>query len=163
LKGTLRNQLVLEMQQYSFNVPFGTFRHSNPNEQLEYEATQADGSPLPSWLKFDPKSLKFSGTPPQGAMNTTVKVIAYDRYGHKAYATFNVIVNKDKYNSGNKTIKLTKPAIKINRPNQAQLKEDGGLTQVMAGKLAFNEQLSSAGRLTRLQESRALLDSLSQI
>lgn len=41
------------------------------------EAATADGKPLPSWLKFDPATGSFSGTPPadfKGNLNVVVKV-----------------------------------------------------------------------------------------
>ncbi|WP_207003524.1 hemagglutinin repeat-containing protein [Trinickia mobilis] len=37
-------------------------------------AQTADGQPLPSWLKFDPSTGKFSGTPPAGTPALTVDV-----------------------------------------------------------------------------------------
>ncbi|QCP50035.1 filamentous hemagglutinin N-terminal domain-containing protein [Trinickia violacea] len=37
-------------------------------------AQTADGQPLPSWLKFDPSTGKFSGTPPAGAPALAVNV-----------------------------------------------------------------------------------------
>jgi CshA-type fibril repeat protein len=156
LTGSLRNQVVLEMQTYSFSVPPGTFRHTNPNEQLEYEASRIDGSPLPNWLHFNPKQLKFSGVPPKGAMNTEVMVKARDRYGNEAYATFKVTVNKERDYTH-------KGRLKFNSEHHTQV--DGSINQhaMAAGKLAFNEQLNSSGKLSRLMESRALLDSLSHL
>ena len=163
LTGSLRNQVVLEMQTYSFSVPPGTFRHTNPNEQLEFEAAQLDGSPLPSWLHFNPKQLKFSGVPPKGAMNTEVMVKARDRYGNEAYATFKVTVNKERDYSHKDRLKLK--ATHATEASNYHAKTSGPFSQpdVRAGKLAFNEQVNNAGKLSRLIESRALLDSLNQL
>jgi Cadherin-like domain/Putative Ig domain len=162
LTGSLRNQVIQELQNYSFSVPPGTFRHTNPNEQLEYEATQLDGSPLPSWLHFDPKDLKFSGVPPKGAMNTEVMVKASDHYGNEAFATFKVIVNKDRDYSDRGSHRLN-----IKRDQQPHHPAQRGAVMdqqaIVVGKLGFNEQLHSAGKLSRLLESRALLNSLSQL
>ncbi|MEQ1545061.1 putative Ig domain-containing protein, partial [Methyloglobulus sp.] len=161
LTGSLRNQVVLEMQTYSFSVPPSTFRHTNPNEQLEYEAAQVDGSPLPKWLHFNPKQLRFSGVPPKGAMNTEVMVKARDRYGNEAYATFKVTVNKERNYSHKDRLKLKDKHHDHGRVahHQNQVNQQA----MMVGKLAFNEQLNSAGKLSRLMESRALLDSLSKL
>jgi len=128
---------------------------------LEYEATKLDGSPLPSWLHFDPKQLKFSGVPPKGALNTEVMVKAKDHYGKEAFATFKVIVNKDNEQNDHNDIKLkTKPTLK---QHHTELNRSADQQPIMLGKLGFNEQLNSVGKLSRLLESRALLDSLSQL
>ena len=163
LVGSLHNRVVLEMQHYSFSVPPGTFRHTNPNEQLEYEATKLDGSPLPSWLHFDPKQLKFTGVPPKGAMNTEVMIKAKDSYGNEAYATFKVTVNKERDYSdkGGLKLKSNNPAHLPHR--HAQVSEPMNQQTIMAGKPSFNEQLNNVGKLSRLIESRALLDSLAKM
>ncbi|MBQ4765478.1 hypothetical protein F9U43_22330, partial [Pectobacterium versatile] len=47
---------------FNFTVPDGTF--SDPDgDTLTLSATLANGSPLPSWLRFDPTIGTFSGTP----------------------------------------------------------------------------------------------------
>ncbi|MEQ1739868.1 MAG: Ig-like domain-containing protein, partial [Methyloglobulus sp.] len=164
LTGSLRNQVVQEMQHYSFSLPAGTFRHSNPNEQLEYEASQVDGSPLPNWLHFDPKQLKFTGVPPKGSINTEVMVKARDRYGNEAYATFRVVVKKEHDYSNEDKFKIGHKRVQHKPDHHAQegLKANQA-TANMSVKLGFNEQLSGEGKLGRLMESRALLDSLSQL
>ena len=46
---------------------------------LVYSAMLADGSPLPSWLNFDAREQKFSGTPPVGSQGQlTIQVTASD-------------------------------------------------------------------------------------
>ncbi|NOS73668.1 MAG: cadherin-like domain-containing protein, partial [Methyloglobulus sp.] len=164
LTGSLRNQVVQEMHHYSFSIPAGTFRHSNPNEQLEYEASQVDGSPLPNWLHFDPKQLKFTGVPPKGSINTEVMVKARDRYGNEAYATFRVVVKKEHDYSNEDKFKIGHKRVQHKPDHHAQegLKANQA-TANMSVKLGFNEQLSGEGKLGRLMESRALLDSLSQL
>ncbi|TQK04776.1 Ig-like domain-containing protein [Herbaspirillum sp. SJZ107] len=42
---------------------------------LAYTATLADGSPLPSWLAFDPATRTFTGTPPRGSAGTHEVVV----------------------------------------------------------------------------------------
>lgn len=48
---------------FSISLDADTFRSSNAGEPLVYAATLADGSPLPSWLKFDAATKMFSGMP----------------------------------------------------------------------------------------------------
>ncbi|MDE8653109.1 tandem-95 repeat protein [Novosphingobium album (ex Liu et al. 2023)] len=63
---------------WSFTLPAGTF--SDPNgDSLTLSATLANGSPLPSWLTFNPATRNFSGTPPLDFNGTIdLKVVASD-------------------------------------------------------------------------------------
>jgi len=50
---------------FSLMVPVGTFNDVDAGDSLTYSATLADGTPLPSWLKFDSElqgTLKYSTT-----------------------------------------------------------------------------------------------------
>jgi VCBS repeat-containing protein len=49
--------------------------------QARFEAKQANGDALPSWLKFDPKTQTFSGNPPSGQSHYTIEVAAVDPNG----------------------------------------------------------------------------------
>jgi hypothetical protein len=161
LTGTLRNQVVQQIQAYSFSIPLGTFRHTNPNERLEYQATQGDGSPLPKWLDFNPKTLKFSGIPPNGALTIEVIVKAKDGYGKEAFATFKVVVKESSYDSNR-----DEPKPRNNHESKISgktwLKKSDKQNTVFY-KSSFTEQLNVAGKLSRLMESRALIDSLNQL
>ena len=53
-------------------------------ETVHLSATFADGSSLPSWLKFDPASRTLSGTPPPGTSAVVVLVTAKDDQGREA-------------------------------------------------------------------------------
>ena len=158
LAGSLRNQVVLERQLYSFSIPPGTFRHTNGNEELQYEATKPDGSPLPEWLAFNPKKLDFTGTPPLDARNTDVVVVAKDHCGNRVYAQFRVLVTKERDYSGNWKGHKDKPVRRAEKVSQS----DPGPSYPL-GKSSFNEQVCSAGRLGRLMESRQLLNSLERL
>ncbi|MBA0215755.1 putative Ig domain-containing protein, partial [Pectobacterium brasiliense] len=63
---------------FNFTVPAGTF--SDPDgDTLTLSATLADGSPLPSWITFNPATGTFSGTPGNGDVGTVViRVTATD-------------------------------------------------------------------------------------
>ena len=77
----------------NFTVPANTF--SDPQGlAMSYSARLADGSALPSWLKFDSKTGTFTGTPPAGTPNFMIKVTATDTAGKSASDTFDVIVPK---------------------------------------------------------------------
>jgi endoglucanase Acf2 len=47
---------------FSFTIPEDTFKASN-KEKLLLKAALSNGNPLPSWLKFDPNTMTFSGIP----------------------------------------------------------------------------------------------------
>ena len=161
LTGSVHNQTVKEMRNYSFSVPTNVFCHCNPVEELTYEATKKDGSPLPGWLHFDPKMLRFNGVPPKGAVSTDIIVIATDRYGNQAFATFAAMVKKDR--GGHNEILTDKPITnQSQKPGQHAQAYKLQNQYEMGGKPSLNEQLN-IGRLTRMMESRALLNSLSQL
>jgi len=90
-----------------------------------------------------------------------VLVKAKDRNGKEATATFKVIIIKEDRNAdikGNKSF----------TQETKNIHDDLGIDKVdnnsaLTGKSGFSEQLSVASKLTRLAESRKLLDSLSRL
>ncbi|KAJ6228980.1 dystroglycan-related [Anaeramoeba flamelloides] len=56
----------------------GTFTDPN-GYALTYEATLANGEPLPDWLEFDSKNRRFTGTASGCSQTITVKVTAIDK------------------------------------------------------------------------------------
>ena len=58
----LLDQNATERTAFSYTVTSDSFADGN-NDLLAYTATLSDGSPLPSWLSFDPATMTFSGTP----------------------------------------------------------------------------------------------------
>lgn len=158
LTGSLRDQVVLELKHFSFDVPSWSFRHTNPNEQLHFEASYPDGSPLPEWLKFNPKLLIFSGIPPKGAHNETVMVTASDSHGNEVHAVFTVHVNKERASLGNKSLNLDLKLMGIS--DKAIEKHQHTEKSATAGKSGLSDRIHAVGKLGKLQESRALLESL---
>jgi VCBS repeat-containing protein len=154
LTGSLRDQVVLELERYSFAVPRWAFRHTDPNEQLEFEAAHPDGSALPEWLKFNPKTLRFSGLAPKGATDQYVMVTARDTYGNEVHTIFTVHVNRDTVRPAQKPVVI---------PNKALEKNKLGEKPATVAKSALSEQVHAVGKLSKLQESRALIDSLKQL
>jgi hypothetical protein len=83
-------------------VPEGTFRHTDPQAPLIYEAGLAGGDPLPNWLSFDPQSLTFTGTPPVGTEGTLeIALTARDPEGNEATASFRLIITRNNENNEN--------------------------------------------------------------
>ncbi|WP_119681277.1 putative Ig domain-containing protein [Indioceanicola profundi] len=95
IAGSVSDQVAETNSSKSFQVPANVFRHTNPEERLQFEARQANGEPLPDWLSFDPSSRTFTGTPPEGAEGTLeIAVTARDAAGNSATASFRVTVGK---------------------------------------------------------------------
>lgn len=158
---------MLENKDFSFRIPNGVFSHTNPNENLSYKATSPAGGALPSWIKFNPDTKTFSGTPPAGAKAESVVVIVKDSNGKEVRASFVIGVNKED-NTVNSRIRptdstprpTTKPPVNTKPQPQVRMKNN---FDVLPGKPGFTEQVHAVGKLSRLQESRALLDSLKQL
>ena len=84
---------------FEMALPTGTFLHTDANASVSLEAQQANGSPLPAWLAFDPSSGKFNGQPPPGFSGTLhISVIARDSQGREAVTTFEIEVGKEHQN-----------------------------------------------------------------
>jgi hypothetical protein len=62
LANPLPPQLLRLNQPFNLEVPSYTF--IDPSQSLTISASLSDGSPLPSWLSFDPGLRRLSGTPP---------------------------------------------------------------------------------------------------
>lgn len=89
----------------TFVIPSDAFVDAD-GDVLEYDATQSDGSPLPTWLKFDPETGTFKGNPPASADGTTLEitVTATDPSGRKVEQDF-----KWSFNDTNDLPTLGKP------------------------------------------------------
>ncbi len=88
----LSNQVVDLNKPYSFTVPAQTFTDQDVGDTLTYSATLTDGSPLPSWLSFNPSTRVFSGTPTvSDAGSLSIKVSAIDNAGAQASSSFNLV------------------------------------------------------------------------
>ena len=76
-----------------FNVPKGTFVHTDPLAVVKLVAIKEDGSSLPSWLSFENKTGQFRGVPPKNYNGELViKVIASDDSGRKVETVVKVQV-----------------------------------------------------------------------
>ncbi|MHB9119164.1 MAG: putative Ig domain-containing protein [Burkholderiales bacterium] len=75
----LADQSASANMAYSWRIPAGSFSDIDQGDVLTYSATLANGSALPSWLKFDALSQTFSGQTPQNAAGSLdISVTASD-------------------------------------------------------------------------------------
>jgi hypothetical protein len=77
-KNAIADQTFNEDTPVNFIIPANTFSDVD-NPTLNYTATLADDTALPTWLSFNPTTLQFSGTPPANFNgNLAIKVTASD-------------------------------------------------------------------------------------
>nr|WP_255521097.1 Ig-like domain-containing protein [Chromobacterium sp. ASV5] len=71
-------------QSFNFSLPPGTVISRNTDAVLNVQVRQSNGQPLPAWLKFDPQTGRFSGTPPAGwSKSLSLEVTVSDQDGHR--------------------------------------------------------------------------------
>ncbi len=86
------DQTTPQRAPFSYTLPDGMFEDVD-GDSMTYEATSADGSPLPPWLSFDPATRTFSGTPTNDDVGTvSIKVTATDPAGDSAEDEFSITV-----------------------------------------------------------------------
>ena len=91
--GSLTTQDATQDQPFEFIVPQGTFADPDVGDVLTYTATLRDGTPLPSWLHFDPVTVSFSGTPSNSDVGAvSVQLVATDMAGGSISQQFSVNV-----------------------------------------------------------------------
>ena len=89
----LQPQAATEDTAWSHTLAPGGFADADAGDSLSYSASLANGSPLPSWLSFNPTTLTFSGTPGNAQVGTLqLKVTATDTAGASASTPFTVQV-----------------------------------------------------------------------
>jgi VCBS repeat-containing protein len=158
LTGTIKNQMILENKEFTFRIPNGVFTHTNTSEVLDFKATSPSGGALPPWVHFDPNTKTFSGIPPVGAKSVTVLVTVRDTNGKEVRTTFTMGVNKED-NSQAGINRDSSHSAGLNKP----LARVANGFKTVSGKPGLSVQVNAAGKMSRLQESRALLDSLKQL
>lgn len=87
LASPLSDVTVTQNTLVNIAIPAGTFTDT---DELTLSATLADGSPLPSWLTFNPSTATLSGTAPAGfdLPPLSIQVTARDTAGGTATDTF---------------------------------------------------------------------------
>lgn len=107
--------------------------------QITIEATMADGRPLPSWVRFDPREGSFTLNPPPGFEGSLeVRVSARTEQGQSASAEFKIVVaGKDEENSARSEPAQSKPSLS----EQLRAAGEDGL---LAEAAEFLERLADA-------------------
>ena len=68
---------------FTYTVPVATITDPDPWDSISYRATLKDGNALPAWLKFDPATRMFSGTPALTDVGAAFQFVLWgtDNYG----------------------------------------------------------------------------------
>ena len=130
---------VVQVGKVVFGIPSDAFAVTKADAQVTLRATQADGSPLPGWLTFNPTTGQLEGTPPPGqTVDIQIKVTARDKTGGDAAQVFKLTV---------------KPAQGADA--------GGGNRHAFAGKAGLTEQIRAAksdpGRFAAMANAARLM------
>ncbi|MGB0732188.1 MAG: DUF4347 domain-containing protein [Pontibacterium sp.] len=166
----LDNQLSTVGLNFAYEIPEAAFVFTSGNEQfvgeLTLSATQADGSPLPSWLTFDPKRGVFEGTPSEGDEETlNIRVTAEAANGQTVEADFQINVSEQPVETeqGNEQASTEAGAEELEVAAQ-QLEDQDAQAELAqeAGKAAFTEQLAKHAAQDNLVAQQQLLEQLAK-
>ncbi len=93
----IAEQKAIQDQEFTFTFGKDTFKEQDDGDTLAYDATQKDGTPLPSWLHFARSDRTFNGVPRDSDVGTlVVTVTAMDKAGATASTDFALkVVNVD--------------------------------------------------------------------
>ena len=122
---------------FEFQVPKDAFAHTDASAVVRLEASLADGSALPVWLKFDAGTGTLSGTPPaQLVLDIDVKITARDQGGREATVVFKPILSSAISVSGATNEVIGEQSLKV---ASSQTAEEVELTAV-SSKLSSSPQ-----------------------
>ena len=180
--GAVDQKLLIETKEMTFQVSKGLFKHSDPGEQLSFEAEQQDGSPLPDWLSFDSGDLTFKGTAPLGSPKALeLVIIARDSHNNEVKAPVRVVINREveggetavPVNENGSNIEQAAPpeqnegenAEDTNENEEAPKEEKGGfldLKQIekLQGKPKFSDQIFNETRHAEVLEQTKFIKSI---
>ena len=122
--------MVAEGQAVSFALSASTF--TDPlGSAVTYSALKPDGTPLPSWLSFDPTSRVFSGTAPGSVSSQSVMVVGKSDGGQATAEAFHVYTTPgiptllsqtgDQRIGGGQAFSFTLPASSFSNPTSSSL------------------------------------------
>jgi Ca2+-binding RTX toxin-like protein len=86
----LSDQRVEHNASFSLLLEPGAFTDPDAGENLQFSATLANGSPLPSWVSFNPALRSFNGVAPASG-TVSIKVTAVDAVGSSVSDVFDLI------------------------------------------------------------------------
>ncbi len=96
---------ITEGKKFSFTIPKNTFKASNPKDPIMLSVSLKDGGSLPSWVTFDAKKGKLSGTAIHALdYPFELTVTGTDKYGQQVSDTLFVdVINVSKIKGSKKS------------------------------------------------------------
>ncbi len=97
----ITDQFVEQGAGTKVSLPYDAFIHTKEDAVIRLDAKNADDSPLPAWVRFDPANGTFDVAPPTGFQGRLdVKVIARDDDGREATVIFRMFVGEQQNQQG---------------------------------------------------------------
>ena len=90
----ITNVVVNKAEKYSYDV--SSIFIDTAGDELQYQATLADGGDLPLWLDFDTETGIISGIPgSDDSGKFSITITASDSFGESAASTYDLIINSN--------------------------------------------------------------------
>jgi len=115
------DKIIAKHSDKALKVKFKVFNDEGKNVQ-KYYGEMKDGSPLPDWIKINPKTGKTKTDIPNGMKMVEFKIIAVDEDNNKKQVT--VIIDSKKIAEDKE---ILKQARKLERENKLEVKNDGSI------------------------------------
>ena len=115
------DKIIAKHSDKALKVKFKVFNDEGKDVQ-KYYGVMKDGSPLPDWIKINPKTGKTKTDIPKGMKMVEFKIIAVDVDNNKKQVT--VVIDSKKIAEDKE---ILKQARKIERANKLEVKNDGSI------------------------------------
>ena len=115
------DKIVAKYSDKSLKVKFKVF-DDDGKEVQKYYGEMKDGSPLPNWIKVDPKTGKTKTDIPKGVKMVEFKIVAVDAENNKKQVT--VVIDAKKIAQDKEILKQSR---KIERAKKLEVKNDGSV------------------------------------
>ena len=115
------DKIIAKYSDKSLKVKFNVFDDEG-NEVQKYYGEMKDGSPLPDWIKVDPKTGKTKTDIPKGVKMVEFKIIAIDAENNKKQVT--VVLDAKKIAQDREVLKQSR---KIERAKKLEVTNDGSV------------------------------------
>lgn len=93
VSGSLNTQNLRVGENWQLTLPT-LFSDADTDDKLSYHLEMADGTSVPTWLKFDAQTQTLSGNP-TATGNIHLKLIATDTYNESVSAPINLLINPE--------------------------------------------------------------------
>jgi uncharacterized delta-60 repeat protein len=139
-------------ERISVSIPAQAFAHTSSAAVVTLSAKLEDDAPLPAWMRFNPLTGTFEGTPPpEFKGELAVRVIARDKAGREAVQVFRIGVGRGEVNAERGTERSGNP-----EQRQPLAPQRGALFDKM-GKPSLAKQFDRHGGAARHAETNELI------